>query len=318
MAESLKGVGEATFTNVNDGSNEGTVSVHFIDVGQGDSILIEMGTDTIMLIDAGHTGVSIDEEGKSHDKVYGSSNVPKAVTEPYFAYLDEVISHHGGDIDYLIATHSDSDHINMLPAVFKEYQVNNVYINDCYPDFKTSATVKATEEAAEAENNCNVTFFDTADDTVIPVETTEYKFTVYSSGNDGFKKNDSNGMSIMCLLEYGGRKVLFTGDATVATENWFIDKTNDKDFDIDVLKVGHHGSSTSSGAAFLDYVKAEYAVISSGKNNAYGHPTEEVMARLNERHMTTYNTQDDGTIVLYIDGDGDFCFVTEKSAEATE
>ena len=301
---------------------EHCIKIHFIDVGQGDSILVELGTDTILLIDAGHTGSYLGEDGKYHDKAYSNTSVPKAVTEPYFAYLNEVISNHGGDIDYLIATHRDSDHINMLPKVLDTYQVNTVFYNDCYNDTidpkDTSGTAKNFETRVENEPNCTQYQFETADDTVIPIETSEYKFTVYSSGNDGFKKHDANGMSIICLLEYGGKKILFTGDATTATENWFIDKTNDENFDIDVLKVGHHGSNTSSGAEFLDYIKAEYAVISSGKNNGYGHPTEVVMNRLQERNMTIYNTQDDGTITLYIDVEGDYCFITEKSAEETE
>ncbi len=297
------------------------IKIHFIDVGQGDSILVELDTDTILLIDAGHTGVSYSEEkGKYVDRPYGSGSVPKAVTEPYFAYLDEVINNHGGDIDYLVATHRDSDHINMLPKVLDRYQVNTVFYNDCYNESmtsnQTSATARNFETAVENEPDCTQYQFETADDTVIPIKTTNYTLTVYSSGNDGFTgaRTKENSMSIICLLEYAGRKVLFTGDAEVETEEWFIDKTgNDANFDVDVLKVAHHGSESSSCEDFLDYVHAEYAVISSGKNNAYGHPRQLILDRLNERNMTIYNTQDDGTITLYIDYEGDICFVTENS-----
>ncbi len=299
------------------------IKVHFIDVGQGDSILIELGSDTIILIDAGHTGVSIDEDGKAHDKPYAYNRVPNAVTGPYFEYLNEIIPNHGGDIDYLVATHRDSDHINMLPKVLDTYQVNNIFYNDCYNDSiaDASATVKAFETKAETEPNCTEYQFETEYDTVLPFETNGYKFTVYSSGNDGFRgaRTKANSMSLICMLEYGGRKVLFTGDAEVETEKWFIEKTgNDPSFDIDVLKVAHHGSTSSSCVEFLDYVNAEYGVISSGKNNAYGHPTEVVMNRLNERNIATYNTQDYGTITLYVDSEGDMCFVTEKTPEAAE
>ncbi|MBO4539053.1 MAG: MBL fold metallo-hydrolase [Clostridia bacterium] len=301
------------------------IKVHFIDVGQGDSILIELGTDTIILIDAGHTGSYLGNDGKYKDRPYGDTNVPKAVTGPYFEYLNEIISNHGADIDYLVATHRDSDHINMLTKVLDTYQVNSVFYNDCYnssmsPD-EYSNTVKNFETKVEAEPNCTQYQFETAEDSVIPIETTEYKFTVYSSGNDGFRgaRTKENSMSLICMLEYGGRKVLFTGDAEVETEKWFIDKTgNDPSFDIDVLKVAHHGSSSSSCVEFLDYIHAEYGVISSGKNNAYGHPTEVVMNRLIERNIATYNTQDYGTITLYIDSEGDMCFVTEKTPEAAE
>lgn len=297
------------------------IKIHFIDVGQGDSILVELGTDTILLIDAGHTGVSISEDGKKSDRPYGYNQVPKAVTEPYFEYITEIISNHGGDIDYLIATHADSDHINMLPKVFDRFQVNEVYMNDCYPSVKTNTTTEVTEEKAATEPNCTTTFFSTGDDSVIPIEKEDYKLTIYSAGNDGFRgaRTKENSMSIMCLLEYSGKKVLFTGDAEVETEKWFVEMTgSDPDFDIDVLKVAHHGSSSSSCEEFLDYIHAEYAVISSGKNNAYGHPTEVVMTRLQDRMQKIYDTQDDGTITLYIDVEGDYCFVTEKSAEAAE
>ncbi len=316
------GPSTATAALLADIDQDKCIKIHFIDVGQGDSILVELGTDTILLIDAGHTGSYLGDDGKYHDKAYSNSGVPKAVTEPYFAYLNEVISNHGGDIDYLIATHRDSDHINMLPKVLDTYQVNTVFYNDCYnssmSEKEYTDTVKNFETKVENEPNCVQYQFETPDDTIIvvPEEASDYKLTVYSSGNDGFKKNDANGMSILCLLEYGGRKVLFTGDATVNTEDWFIKKTNDPNFDIDVLKVGHHGSKTSSGAEFLDYIHAEYAVISSGKNNGYGHPTAEVMGRLEDRNMTIYNTQNDGTITLYIDYEGDFCFVTTNQETA--
>ena len=315
--------GTPTSAELTDINMENYIKIHFIDVGQGDSILAELGKDTILLIDAGHTGVSISEDGKASDRPYGYNAVPKAVTEPYFSYIDEVISHHGGDIDYLVATHRDSDHINMLPKVLDTYQVNNIFYNDCYNDSITnaSATVKAFETRAENEPDCTEYQFDTEYDTVIPIETDGFKLTVYSSGNDGFRgaRTKANSMSIICLLEFGGRKVLFTGDAEVETEKWFIEKTgNDPAFDIDVLKVAHHGSTSSSCEEFLDYVHAEYGVISSGKNNAYGHPTEVVVNRLKDRNIKIYDTQDDGTITLYIDNEGDFCFVTENSAEATE
>ena len=294
------------------------IKVHFIDVGQGDAILVELGNDTIMLIDAGHTGMT--SAGKSSP--YGYNSVPKAISEPYFAYLDEVISANGGDIDYLIATHPDSDHINMLPKVFEKYQVNEVFINDCYNDEITDATstVKATETAAETEPSCELHEFSTEEDTVIPIDGGNYKLTVYSAGNDGFKgaRTKANSMSILCLLEFGGRKVLFTGDAEVETEKWFIEKTgNDPNFDIDVLKVPHHGSTSSCCEEFLDYVKAEYGVILYG-DNSYNLPATSTMAKLNERNMTIYSTKENGNVVLYIDYEGDFCFITSKTAEATE
>lgn len=296
---------------------EHCIKIHFIDVGQGDSILVELGTDTILLIDAGCS-------------TYSYRSVPKTVKEPYMEYLDEIISAHGGDIDYLIASHRDSDHINLLPGILEKYWVNTIFMNDCYQTTMTAEEIEAekvsktlieVETKAESEPDCTLYEFDTPDDTVIPIEGEDFKFTVYSSGNDGFvgARTKANSMSIYCLLEYAGRKVFFTGDGEVETEKWFIKKTgNDSAFDIDVLKVPHHGSTSSSCEEFLDYIHAEYGVISSGKNNSYGLPKQEILDRLNARNMKIYNTQDDGTVTLYIDFEGDLCFVTERSAEATE
>lgn len=309
--------GTPTSAELTDINMENYIKIHFIDVGQGDSILVELGTDTIMLIDAGCS-------------TYGYKSIPKAVKEPYMAYIDKVITDHGGDIDYLIASHRDSDHINMLPGVLEKYQVNTIYINDCYQDTltqeeidkeKISKTLIQVETLAESEPDCDLHEFDTPDDTVIEVDGEDYKFTVYSAGNDGFDgaRTKANSMSIYCLLEYGGRKVLFTGDAEVETEKWLIEKTgNDPNFDIDVVKVPHHGSTSSSCEEFLDYIHAEYGIIMSGKDNSYGLPKQVVVDRYKAHGVTLYNTQDDGTITLYIDNEGDFCFVTENSAEATE
>ncbi len=278
------------------------IKVHFIDVGQGDSILIELDKDTTMLIDAGHTSTN----GNNFNK------------DDYFTYIDGILENSGGnDIDYLIATHPDADHISLLPTVFERYQVNNTYMNAWYP----SKTAEKVHTAAENELNSTLKEFDTADDTVIPLPVSNYSLTIYSSGNDGFSGSGTknNSMSIICMLEYGGKKILFTGDAVKETEEWFIAKTeNDTTFDIDVLKVAHHGSKGSSCEQFLDYVKAEYAVISSGAGNTYNHPNQETLDRLNNRHTTIYDTQDYGTITLYIDNEGDMCFVTEKTPEAAE
>ena len=277
------------------------VKIHFIDVGQGDSILIELDKDTTMLIDAGHTGTN----GNNFNK------------DVYFSYIDSILESSGKDIDYLIATHPDADHISLLPTVFDRYQVNNTYMNEWYP----SKTAENVHTAAKNEPNSTLKEFNTDNDAVIRLPGSYYSLTIYSSGNDGFSGSGtkSNSMSILCLLECGGRKVLFTGDAVQETEEWFIAKTEyDPSFDIDVLKVAHHGSKGSSCEQFLDYVKAEYAVNSSGVGNTYNHPNQETLERLNSRDITVYDTQDYGTITLYIDNEGDMCFVTEKTPEAAK
>ncbi len=267
------------------------IKIHFISVGQGDSILVELNEDTVLLIDAG-----------SGSTAYA----PTAVSAPYYEYLASIIGK--GDIDYLIVSHPDADHINMLSNVITTYQVNEIFYND-YPD--GSQTYHKVEENAEKEPNCILHEITTVDDSMFVVEKDGYKFTVFSAGNDGFTgKKDSNNMSLICLLEYGGRKVLFTGDAETEEEAWFISQIEDTygSLDVDVLKAGHHGSDTSSSEIFLDTIQAEYAVISVGENNSYGHPKQSTLDHYAERNMKTYLTKELGTIDLYIDSDGDMFF----------
>ena len=145
------------------------------------------------------------------------------------------------------------------------------------------------------------------------------KFTVFSPGNDGFTNKDErikNGMSLITLMEYGERKMLFTGDATSEEEAWFIEYTSEYDMDVDFLKIAHHGSETSNTTAFLTYVKAEYGVICAGEANPHGLPASGALGRIEAANVTYYRTDYNGTIVLTIDSDGDFSFVFER--EKTE
>ena len=113
---------------------------------------------------------------------------------------------------------------------------------------------------------------------------------------------DSNDYSVVLRLQYGERRILFTGDAEEKSEEEIVGKYTASDLSADVLKVSHHGSSTSTTERFLNLVDPGYAVISCGVGNSYGHPHDEVIERLNARNIEILRTDEEGTIVLTTDG----------------
>lgn len=288
--------GGASFPGASYGEINGeTIAVHFVSVEQGDAIIIELPEDKYMVIDAG-SGTSVSKDTK----------------DDYYAYLDGVID--GETIDYLIATHPDADHVNMLSGILTEYEVKNIYYNEYS---SASKTYSKFIEDAQSEEGATLILIDDGDDFTQTFSVGTCSLTIYSSGNDGFSKEGTtaNEMSIMCLLSYGSRKILFTGDATDGTEEWFIEYTNDDTYDVDFLKVGHHGSAGSSSTAFLNYVNAEYGIICvDEEKNDYGHPTKEALDRLAEQEMTVYRTDTNGDIVLTIDSEGDYAFTFSKDS----
>ncbi len=276
------------------------LEVHFIDIGQGDAIVAMLPDGKILLIDAG-SGTSV-------------SNATKA---KYNTYLERTLA--VDEIDYMIITHPDSDHVNMAQDVLKNYDVHNIYFNE-YDTEKTSKTYTNFKDAAKSETTstgkavCNEI---KADSKTFNIDGGSYKLDIYAVGDTNVKGDSSfaNAISIICILEYGGRKVMFTGDAEAATERWFMSELGENGVDIDVLKVGHHGSRTCTTKEFIDYVKPEYAVISCGENNSYSHPHPETMTTLFDYGAVTYRTDRHGDIVLYIDEDGDFGFLPEKNVQ---
>ncbi|MFA5449855.1 MAG: MBL fold metallo-hydrolase [Clostridia bacterium] len=266
------------------------LEIHFIDVGQGDAIVVRFPDGKDMIVDAGSTSGG---GGVSHLLDY-----LQLINIDYF--------------DYMLATHHDADHIGMLDDVLGAYQVHNIYYNG---DSHTTQAFTNFDTAAKAEG-AEIYRFDEDGgiyDTKIVGE--DYKVVIYAPGYDRF--DGFNADSPIVSIEYAGRRVLLTGDAEQLTEQWFIDQIDGDIYDCDVLKVGHHGSASSSATYFLDFIQAEYAVISVGDVNSYAHPDPMVMNKLFDRGMVTYRTNRHGNIVLYIDEDGEFAFGTERE-EITE
>jgi beta-lactamase superfamily II metal-dependent hydrolase len=295
---------ENTAKNVTTGASYGVidgavnVKIHFVSVGQGDAAVIELPNNEYMLIDAGSTSSGFD-----------------SIEKYYSGYLDDVVD--GDEIDYMVATHPDADHYNMLSDVLADYKVGNIYYNyyaDASKSYKTFMTNAENEGA-------NLFMIDTDDDSTMTFSAGSCSVSLYSCGNDGISGENatiSNSMSIMCLLAFGGRKILFAGDATAGKEKWFIGYTSPADMDVDFLKVAHHGSKYSSTEEFLGYVKPEYAVISVGEGNSYGHPSQDALARLSAVNAVVYRTDTDGTITLVIDDDGDYAFSFDTGTYASQ
>ena len=274
--------------------------IHFINVGQGDAILCQFSDGVNVLIDGGSTSSGLAE-----------------IRTNFVEYLFSV----GvvDTIDYMIITHPDTDHYNMLTAVMDRFEVEKIFYNNTRKNTTYSTFIDRIAEEVSTENNIGFDGDGEVYDNVI--SGVGYSFDIIAPGyerfqdeNEEFDAYESNGMSPFVLLEVSNRKVLFTGDATYETEEWLLEyvaETN-YDIDVDVLKVGHHGSDSSSTAEFLAKVNAEYGVISSDDGTKHDHPTPQVMNRLFDEGVVTYRTNRHGNIVLNVDVDGDFAFQVDN------
>lgn len=243
-------------------SQPAAFSVHFIDVGQGDAILVEAG-DADILVDGGPAGSAV------------------------VSYL---AGQHLPDIDLVVATHPHADHIGGLDDVLAGYDVKEVWTNGAtaasqtYQDF---AAAVAAEGAVQRQIRRGYSTHFGA------VTLTALHPTDPLTG-------DANGDSIVLRLSCGSVDVLVTGDATANSEASML-RDPSLNLDAEVLKVGHHGSSTSTTNAFLDAVSPQDAVISVGAGNTYGHPAEETLDRLAAHGATIYRTDLNGTVVVTSD-----------------
>lgn len=201
-------------------------------------------------------------------------------------------------IDMLIVSHYHSDHIGGFSEISKKYKVKNM-VGPKIVD----TNVKLAKTAKDSIVNQGGKFYEGIFGLNFNVG--EFKITVL-----GYCDSDNeNDRSIYLMAEIDGVKFLFTGDGETLAEKELLKRT--KDIDCDILKVAHHGSKKSSGYEFLKYAKPEYAVVSSGVDNDYGHPHIETMTALEKLKTKIYRTDTKGDVTVYID-DGKIDIKTEK------
>ena len=192
----------------------------------------------------------------------------------------------------MVCTHAHEDHVGGLPSVLAVYPTHAVYAptrtyaSKVFDDFVYYADQQRLEITIPSPGD-SWTLGETSVTVLGPVQS-------YADPND---------TSIILRVEYGDTSFLFTGDMETSAENDMLDYWGSRmSWETDVLKVGHHGSDTSTGYRFLNEVSPDYAVISVGKGNSYGHPHEEPLSRLNQAGVTILRTDELGTIVARTDG----------------
>ena len=239
-----------------------TLNIYYFDVGQADSILIKENNYTL-LIDGGN-----DNDGEYLvDYLQNDLKIDK--------------------INVVVGTHPHEDHIGGLDDIVTSFDIEKIYL----PNVTTNT--KTFEDLLTAIENKKYKI-------TIPKIDEEFKlnnmlFTIIYTGTD---EKDLNNSSIILKLTYGNTSYLFTGDATSKVEKLILDK----DINVDVLKVGHHGSKYSTSDEFLDKVDPKYAIIEVGENNDYSHPSNSTIDKFNKRNIKVFRTDLNGTIKLISDG----------------
>ncbi len=240
------------------------LSVNYVDVGQGDCIFIQVD-DCDILIDAGKPA-----QGTVVSNYLKSKGVD--------------------DIELMINTHLDDDHYGGLTQVLTDFEVEEIWgtpyqkSNDSITTFKNAVS----REGLTIKNPSVGTIY-------------SYEYLTLTVLYDGVGASNSNNSSLVVMLQYGSVRFLFTGDIGEATENKLVNNSN-INLSCDVLKVGHHGSATSSTKAFLSATKAKYGVICVGAGNSYGHPKEATLSRLKTAGIAVYRTDQNGHVVFTTDG----------------
>lgn len=244
------------------------LTVAFLNVGQGDAVLIDTPNNQQILIDGGPN-------------------------KRVLAEISKILPFYDRSIDVVIATHPDSDHIGGLPDVLSRYDID-FFIEPGVGS--TNAVGKELEKMVEemkikkvlARRGMKFVLSDNA-----------YLLILFPDRDAS--RMDTNDASIIAKLVYGNASFLFTGDSPQKIENYLvsIDKEN---LNVDVLKAGHHGSKTSSSESFVNSASPAYVVISAGKNNRYGHPHREILERLRAAGAVILRTDLDGRVIFKSDG----------------
>lgn len=257
------------FFKINNNANfKNKMIIHYIDVGQGDCILIQVNNKNL-LIDSG----------------------PSTNRKDLLNYFKKI---NVKNFDYIIATHPHDDHIGNMDTIIKRYNVYKFYS----PKVTTSSDSFDSLISALVDKNLKINVLKKGIDEINLGRNVNIK--VLSPYKD-LDSDNLNNYSPIIKVDFLNNSFLFTGDAEISDENLAIFENND--LNSDVLKIGHHGSSTSTSLDFLDSVNPSIAIISVGKNNSYGHPSKEVLSLLDKYNIKTLRTDISGNIIVVSDGE---------------
>lgn len=253
--------------------------VNFIDVGQGDCTFIITPKNKTILVDGGGND--------------GKFDIGKNVLLPYILDMGY------GKIDYIIISHFDSDHCAGLLSLMEEIKVKNVIIGTQY---KSCDNYEKFIEIVK-KKKINVIVVEAGN--IINIEKNLYFNVVAPFSNNMIPENPINNNSLVCKLNYKEISILFTGDIEAVAEKTILNKYKQLNSNLlksTILKVAHHGSKTSSLKEFLEEVNPKYAIIGVGKDNKFGHPSEDTIQNLKLRNVKIYRTDNDGEISIVING----------------
>lgn len=303
------------------------MKIHFLDVGQGDCIIIEFPDDTKMIIDSGDNRTAVWQHILKYSQQIGIKS-----------------------FDYMLLTHSDSDHVGGMARVLDYYEVKNIYMPQIDDDYvpRVSSIYSKFADAAKAEQYTDSDgnkqsaqiYYTIASDMIVTTDGDNDFFLAvlspfvqrYEKLNNSLSANkataaEKNDVSAVLYIEYLGKKVLFTGDANKAVEDEIIEKYSggiynqilgDEAFfnyggrnyeieleDIDIFKAGHHGSEGSNSKAFIDLLRPKHTVVSASENNSYGHPHKKALDNFESVGSIVYQTAIGGDILAIISPQGD-------------
>jgi competence protein ComEC len=245
-----------------------TLTIAFMNVGQGDAIFIESPTKNRIIIDGGPNAAIVGEVGK---------------LVPWYSRW----------IDLLLVTHPDADHFAGFIDLLKRYQTGAVIESAVESDSKVYKQFNTITDVSGATRTFAMRGM------IIDIGGGAYLDILFPDRD--VSKMDTNDASIVAKLVYGSTTVMLTGDSPSKIEKQLI-VSDGKNLQSTILKVGHHGSKTSTSEEFVEQVNPEYAIISAGKNNRYGHPTQEVLDVLTKADIEILQTAQLGTIIFESDG----------------
>ena len=244
-------------------NSESKLIVHFLDVGQGDSIFIELPNGKTMLVDAG-------------ENYHGQGIIDYVQTIGYHK------------LDYVVATHPHEDHIGSMPYIVRNFEIGSIYMPDVTANTATfESLLKAIKAKGLRVKNGRTGVHIIKDG----------ELTADIIAPDKPDESNINNSSIVLLLTFGNVSYLLTGDAETKELNAIR-----ADMHATVLKAGHHGSKTSTTQTLLKKISPSVTVISCGKNNDYGHPHAEVLKMLKSVNSSVYRTDRDQTVIVATDG----------------